>query len=263
MPPNIGDPAPPFSGTIHGTNTTFNLQDYQGQVVLVAFSGLTWCGPCQYEAPILQDAWESFKGCYNVQFVMVHGTFIDSTFDTELAKLSDAIDDYGITFPVIADNAIWDLYGIGGVPKLFIIGPDQTICATKVGAGGTPDEIRHEIRSLVFGCGATKSPWCLDTSRWLAVGYILFGITEDGGGVIISGGRPIPVPPWDPLRRDALVALAINELATDVRDRDARKNIQSSALDVLERTTASMRLRANRPPLTGPALISAPRTKGK
>ena len=119
---NIGDTAPPFSGTVHGTNDTFTLQDYQGDFVVLAFSGLTWCVPCQFEAPILQDLWEEFKtGCYlpHIQFVMIHGTFSDSSFDEELAKLPAAISQYGITFPVIADNSIWDLYEISSVKTML------------------------------------------------------------------------------------------------------------------------------------------------
>jgi hypothetical protein len=38
-------------------------------------------------------------------------------------------------------------------------------------------------------------------------GQIVFGVVNDGGGLIIVGGRPVPVPPWGPIT-DILQALA-------------------------------------------------------
>ena len=79
----------------------------------------------------------------------------------------------------------------------------------------------------------------IDASRWSAVATILFGVIQDGGGVIIVDGKPVPIDPWGPLRnslwgamanpqeadsavRDVLVGTAlqqISSLATSPKDR--------------------------------------------
>lgn len=257
--PNVGDPAPQFSGKIFGTDQKFTLKDHQGEIVVLEFSGLTWCAPCQVEAPILQDLWEDFNTCYipKIWFVMI--------IDTLPGKLAEK---YGITFPIIVDDSkesLFKLYGVTvdnktTVPQLYVVGPDQKICAHKVGAGG-PDE----LRSLILNCGASKAPWCrLDDSRWLAVAQILFGVTQDGGGVYIFGGKPKPVPPWDPLRRDALLALAISELVVELSDSESRRTIERGALDALGAAIKRMRERFGREPIAFDAdRVSAPARKVK
>ncbi|MBI3049491.1 MAG: hypothetical protein HYY76_14390 [Acidobacteria bacterium] len=78
---------------------------------------------------------------------------------------------------------------------------------------------------------------------------ILFGVTSDEGGVIFVGGKPKPVPPWDPLRRDALLALAISELAGNVNDPESRRTIERGALKALDAAVKRMRERTGRKPL--------------
>ncbi len=36
----------------------------------------------------------------------------------------------------------------------------------------------------------------IDLSKWVAVATIIFGVIQDGGGVIVVGGKPQPVDPW-------------------------------------------------------------------
>jgi hypothetical protein len=47
--------ARPVSGDDCIGGHAFSLSDHQREVVLIAFNGITWCGPCKFEAPILQS----------------------------------------------------------------------------------------------------------------------------------------------------------------------------------------------------------------
>lgn len=86
----------------------------------------------------------------------------------------------------------------------------------------------------------------LDHSKWVAVATILFGVIQDGGGVVIVGGKPIPIDPWGPLRqslwgalanprsaapevRDAAVGIALQQLATLVPAGADRTRIETTA----------------------------------
>ncbi len=86
----------------------------------------------------------------------------------------------------------------------------------------------------------------IDASRWMAVATILFGVIQDGGGVILVGGKPIPVDPWQSVRqslwgilsnpyeappamRDALVGTALGQIASLLSSSAARAQLQSAA----------------------------------
>ena len=224
---NIGDPATPFSGEDILTGETFSLSDHQGEVVLIAFMGLTWCPPCQYEAPILQSLWEEFQSspCIpRVQFVIV------STVD-DLAELPAKLQQFGITMPVLTDSSIPPLYEIDSVPTFYVVGSNQKICNRKTAI--TPAE---ELRQLVHTCEPLVCEPVLRLDQWLAVGRILFGVIQDAPGIVIVGGKPRPVDPWDPLRRmapekrDLLLELGISELAGQLRDAKARRDLETRAL---------------------------------
>ncbi|MFM7056533.1 MAG: S8 family peptidase [Planctomycetota bacterium] len=77
-------------------------------------------------------------------------------------------------------------------------------------------------------------PW-----RWKLMARILFGVTADGGGLILVPGRgPVPVDPWGPLQleevtpevRNALAAMAVYEMATLSEDPASASSMQKAAL---------------------------------
>jgi hypothetical protein len=68
---------------------------------------------------------------------------------------------------------------------------------------------------------------------------ILFGVIEDGGGVILGPHGPKPVDPWGPLRRmsaakrDVLLGLALNELSDLVDDEGSRQAVADESRKVI------------------------------
>lgn len=95
--------------------------------------------------------------------------------------------------------------------------------------------------------------FCLEISKqhmpkppkkvWALYVYILFGVINDGGGIIwVPGKGPVPIDPWGPLSRlDDAVRERVLEVAAELRDelRDER-NLRSAAARLRERVVDSL-----------------------
>ncbi len=97
----------------------------------------------------------------------------------------------------------------------------------------------------------------LDLSKWVAVATILFGVIQDGGGVVIVGGKPIPIDPWGPLRhslwsamatphdapaemRDVLVGMALQHLTSLVTSPVRRSRIERAVNQMVNEAAAKL-----------------------
>jgi probable HAF family extracellular repeat protein len=73
----------------------------------------------------------------------------------------------------------------------------------------------------------------------LVATLIFGGVTVDGGGWVIIGGTPIPVGPWGPegwsllssSKRDALIGMALDEVAKYITDAKVRELVGSAILE--------------------------------
>jgi uncharacterized membrane protein len=78
------------------------------------------------------------------------------------------------------------------------------------------------------------------------VGMLLGGVAVGGGGWIVVGGHPLPVGPWErwlklPVaKRDAMIALALDEVAAFVEDKRAREQIRRALIAAAERRTKAL-----------------------
>jgi thiol-disulfide isomerase/thioredoxin len=241
MPLNIGDIAPLITGTDVVSNQPWALADQANKTVLLAFAGITWCGPCMAEAPALEAVWQELRGCTYppLSMAIISGKFSE---EEDPQKIQNAIANYGITFPVVPGTGYWPAYKIISVPTLYCLGWDEEsdrhkVCAIKVGASGTTLEIKQSILDFLFGCGLSRIARKPST-YWAAVYLLLFGgVGTGGGGVgITPGGEMIPIPPRDPLRylgpagRDALTGLAVAELSGQINDPDQRSRVLRDGL---------------------------------
>ena len=265
---NIGDPAPQFSAVDVINGNTYKLSDYAGRIVLLIFSGPSWCGPCQFEAPVLQELWQVFSKVIcapQTQFLMV------SCFDMETPQaFKTAVQNFGITFPALLNpnQKINTLYEVFAVPTLFVIGKDQKICNIYQGASPPADTLYDEIYSSLIGCGSCDKRLTADLSRWAAVIRILFGGTQDGGGLgLTPGGVPIPIDPSNPFfrmspeKKDVLMNLAISEMTKSLKDSKTAGEIELAALKSAEASMRTLVSKASQKPLGLKSTFSVKPTK--
>jgi peroxiredoxin len=124
---HAGEVAPDFSITTLD-DVKISLADYRGKFVLLDFWA-TWCGPCVAEHPYLQATHEAFKDDGRV-------VMIGLSSDRDVDALREFIREHQVGWPqglVLAGPttpaSIHDAYGLIGIPRIFLIGPQGKILA--------------------------------------------------------------------------------------------------------------------------------------
>ena len=123
VPPNpqVGFSAPDFTlDSLTGTSLT--LSDLRGQVVVLNLWA-SWCPPCRAEMPALDNAYRKL----GERGLVVLG--LNTTFQDDEAAARQAVQDWGLTFPVVfdRDGAASATYHVQAMPTTFFIGRDGVI----------------------------------------------------------------------------------------------------------------------------------------
>ncbi len=236
----VGQTAPPFLGQEVTNGVPISLHNYLHKPVVLAFSGLAWCPPCQLEAPILQEIWQSHGS--SVQFIIVN-------INGDPAKLPAAIQQFGLTMPVIDDtdlliakDYIFDGTPQTGtsysVPHVFVLKPSPepppllpsqadhyVVCSRKDGAVGPEAALKADLASRVEACipasGSRPGYWEeFDPIPWL---------------------DPGPLRLLTPEKRDVLISLGIGELARNLSSPRAAHRLERFAADALLEAARAVR----------------------
>jgi len=119
----------------------FSLEAAKGSVVVLNFWA-SWCGPCKYEAPFIQEAYLAY-GSRGVKFI---GVAVD---DTEQGARA-FVERFGLTFPIAIDSTgeIINAYNIYGIPRTYIIGRDGQAAYIHSGAI-TGEDLSREIEKAL------------------------------------------------------------------------------------------------------------------
>jgi len=111
--------------TLQGKPFSFN--ELRGKVVLVNFWA-TWCLPCQWEMPLMEKLYQTYKA---KGFVIVA-----ISLDREGAAVVEPfVKERKLTYPVVLDPTFEGArqFGVRGVPATFLIGPDGFIKGVSYG----------------------------------------------------------------------------------------------------------------------------------
>ncbi len=144
-PPEVGDPAPPFSArTLDGTSV--GSADLRGAPYMLNVWA-TWCGPCRREMPELQELHDTYAD----RGFRVVGVSVDTR--SAGAQIQTFIDDLGIGFPIYHDpsSAILDAYFLPGLPGTFLVDAEGVIVRKWTGPFRPMDEdVQEVVRALLL-----------------------------------------------------------------------------------------------------------------
>lgn len=136
--PQPGYRAPSFSlRTLEGE--TVSVADLRGRAVILNFWA-TWCPPCRAEMPAFQRLYARYRD----QGLMVLG--VNATSGDDLATVFAFRQQYGLTFPILLDEAgqVQQRYRVTALPTTFFIDPRGMI--RDVVVGGPLSEAAIEAR---------------------------------------------------------------------------------------------------------------------
>ena len=103
-----------------------NLSFFAGQVVVLNFWA-SWCGPCVAEMPAMEALYRDIGGD--------DFTIIGVNVQEQGSVARNFVEQNGITFPILLDRSgsTARRYGVRGLPTSYVIAPDGTVIAAKIG----------------------------------------------------------------------------------------------------------------------------------
>jgi peroxiredoxin len=125
--------------------TTVHLADYRGRVVALDFWAV-YCPPCREELPKLSAMYRELK---DKGFVVLAVNVAEKR-----AEVASFLKQLGVDVPVALDSEgkAAQSYGVESIPKLVLIGRDDTIQAVYVGYGPSSERtIRAAVGKLLGG----------------------------------------------------------------------------------------------------------------
>lgn len=174
------------------------------------------------ETAVLIDAYSVAKSAF------VDDDFVTVTSDPSLTKPAN-VDGF---VPTKVDELVQAFLSVASSPaedfETWLLSPDS-------GTSESGRELTAPAGSggLAFASYAnTEREFGITRDLPILVGTILFGVGEDGGGIMIVGGKPIPIDPWGPLVGRLLTAIQVYVVAGNL-GREAGARIQEVALRVI------------------------------
>ncbi len=114
-----GKPAPDFHIKRLDNDEVVSLSSFKGRPVVLNFWA-TWCGPCKYEHPVLDQAAAEYGD---------RAVFLGIVFEDTEANTKAFLKKNGWNFPQLFDpkSTVAVDYGVSGVPETYFINRDGII----------------------------------------------------------------------------------------------------------------------------------------
>ena len=118
------------------------LSDLRGKTVMLNFWA-TWCGPCVYEMPYLQQVYQEWsdKGLVLLAINMGESS----------SRVNAFLQRYSVSFPVLLDpgQEVALKYNVSYIPTTFFIDKEGFIQAVKVGPFPNKKAIEDELNKIM------------------------------------------------------------------------------------------------------------------
>ena len=106
---------------------TLRLSDLRGKIVVVDFWA-TWCAPCEFQVPALNDFWETHEAAGDVE---VLGVSVDFEGPEVVAEW---VEEKGVKYKVLLGGEdVARRFGAYGFPTLYVVAPDGFVASEHVG----------------------------------------------------------------------------------------------------------------------------------
>jgi peroxiredoxin len=141
--PQVGKLAPDFNFTdAEGKSTS--LSGLRGRSIVLNFWA-TWCGPCKYEMPLLQDLADDQEKAEKGLILLT----VDSGESADTVRRF--IKASGFSFPVLLDSQsiIYRAYKVRAIPTTFFIGQDGIISYIRVGAFMNKSQLEEILNKIL------------------------------------------------------------------------------------------------------------------
>jgi cytochrome c biogenesis protein CcmG, thiol:disulfide interchange protein DsbE len=131
-------------GSSRAADSTLNLDDYHGQVVLLDFWA-SWCVPCRRSFPWMNQMQQK----YGEQGLVIIGVNMDANAEDAEAFLQE----YPAQFTIISDpdGELARRFEVEAMPSSYVIGRDGAVVATHMGFQvKKSDEYEEQIRQVLL-----------------------------------------------------------------------------------------------------------------
>jgi len=134
----VGGVAPDFTLADAATGAPVRLSDLRGRTVIVNFWA-TWCGPCRFELPALEEAYRNRGAGASGDFVVLAVNVRET--GREVATFRESLE---MTFPVLLDSTGTTFAAYGGqvLPQTYFVDRDGIVRGRHIGAFGPSDLAR-------------------------------------------------------------------------------------------------------------------------